>query len=162
VKGGTGTNALALGRPAAGKTGTATNDANETTAAWFTGYTPQVSTSVVYTSGKGNEALSGWLPDAFGSGYPTRTWTDAMKAIVGDLPVENFPPPANVDGDAPDQGHAPQPSTPASTSPSKTPKPSKSASAPASSPPPSESASTNPSQSSEPSTSSEPSSSVTP
>jgi len=162
VKAGTGTNALALGRPAAGKTGTATNDDNATTAAWFTGYTPQVSTSVVYTRGKGNEPLSGWLPDAFGSGYPTLTWTAAMKAIVADMPVEDFPPPAYVDGDAPTKGHAPEPSETVSTAPPKSAKPSKGPSQPPSSPPPSESASTEPSEPSDPSTSSEPSSSVTP
>ncbi|MES4889462.1 penicillin-binding transpeptidase domain-containing protein [Streptomyces sp. NPDC096012] len=42
VKNGTGTNAQALGRPAAGKTGT-TDDYKS---AWFIGYTPQLVTSV--------------------------------------------------------------------------------------------------------------------
>ncbi len=40
VKTGTGQNALALGRPAAGKTGTATNDKGDVSSSWFVGYTP--------------------------------------------------------------------------------------------------------------------------
>ena len=40
VKSGTGTAALALGRPAAGKTGTATNDKGNVSSSWFVGYTP--------------------------------------------------------------------------------------------------------------------------
>ncbi|NEE19978.1 penicillin-binding protein, partial [Streptomyces sp. SID7499] len=42
VEGGTGTAALAVGRPAAGKTGTAEEDR----AAWFAGYTPDLATVV--------------------------------------------------------------------------------------------------------------------
>ena len=46
VQHGTGTAALGLGRPAAGKTGTATNGLDQVDSAWFTGYTPQMATSV--------------------------------------------------------------------------------------------------------------------
>ena len=42
VQVGTGTAALALGRPAAGKTGTATNALDQVSSAWFIGYTPQL------------------------------------------------------------------------------------------------------------------------
>ena len=42
VKNGTGKNALALGRPAAGKTGTATNADGNVSSSWFVGYTPQL------------------------------------------------------------------------------------------------------------------------
>ena len=52
----------ALERPAAGKTGTATNGNDEVSSAWFAGYTPQLSTAVMYVRGKGNEQLEGWLP----------------------------------------------------------------------------------------------------
>jgi len=54
-QGGTGQAALALGRPAAGKTGTATNDKDAVSSAWFVGYTPQLSTAVMYVRGDGDE-----------------------------------------------------------------------------------------------------------
>ena len=51
---------LPLGRPAAGKTGTATNDDDEVSSAWFVGYTPQLATAVMYVRGDGDDALDGW------------------------------------------------------------------------------------------------------
>ena len=88
VKVGTGTAALGLGRPAAGKTGTATNEDDEVDSAWFTGYTPQLSTSVMYVRGKGNEQLDGWLPSYFGGDYPAETWTDIMQRDMDGVDVE--------------------------------------------------------------------------
>ena len=107
VQAGTGTAALGLDRPAAGKTGTATNAYDEVDSAWFTGYTPQLATSVMYVRGKGNEQLDGWLPSYFGGDYPADTWTAIMKRDMEGVEVEDFPPPANVDGEAPDDGHEP-------------------------------------------------------
>ena len=114
VQVGTGTEALGLDRPAAGKTGTATNDDNDVSSSWFTGYTPQLATSVMYVRGKGNEKLDDWLPTSsdgkqgyFGGNYPAKTWTAIMSRDMEDLPVEEFPPPAYVDGEAPDDGHQP-------------------------------------------------------
>ena len=148
VQSGTGTAALGLGRPAAGKTGTATNALDQVSSAWFIGYTPQLSTAVMYVRGKGNGELDGWLPEYFGGSYPARTWTTVMQADMEGLPVEQFPEPANLDGDAPDDGHEPYtpPPSPTNTprpSPSQTrsetPKPSKTpTSAPPTSTPPSE------------------------
>jgi membrane peptidoglycan carboxypeptidase len=107
VKSGTGQNAQALGRPAAGKTGTATNANGDVSSSWFVGYTPQVATAVMYVRGKGNEALNGFLPTYFGANYPTYTWRAIMSAVLDGLPSETFPPAANVDGQAPVTGHAP-------------------------------------------------------
>ena len=104
---GTGTAALGLGRPAAGKTGTATNDKDQVSSAWFTGYTPQLATSVMYVRGKGNEQLDGWLPSYFGGTYPAQTWTAVMERDMDGVDVEDFPEPAYVDGEAPDEGHQP-------------------------------------------------------
>jgi membrane peptidoglycan carboxypeptidase len=123
VQNGSGTAALELGRPAAGKTGTATNGEGAVSSAWFTGYTPQLSTSVMYVRGKGNEQLQGWLPEYFGGSYPAETWTAVMQRAMEGLPVEDFPPPANVDGDAPEEGHepyTPPPTTQAPPSPEPT------------------------------------------
>jgi membrane peptidoglycan carboxypeptidase len=107
VKSGTGQNAQALRRPAAGKTGTATNADGDVSSSWFVGYTPQVATAVMYVRGKGNEALNGFLPTYFGANYPTYTWRAVMSAVLDGQPSETFPPAANVDGEAPSTGHAP-------------------------------------------------------
>ena len=153
VKGGTGTAALALGRPAAGKTGTATapnanGDGTHVSSAWFVGYTPQAATAVMYIRGKGSDALDGWLPSYFGADYPARTWTAVMQGVMSGLPVQDFPPPAYVTGTPPNSDHAPvptkapappQPKKTKSAKPSKTPKPTKKAT-PTPPPPPSSSA----------------------
>ena len=107
VSNGTGQNALALGRPAAGKTGTATNSKDEVSSSWFVGYTPQLATAVMYVRGDGDDQLRDWLPSYFGADYPTRTWTDVMERALDGEPVEDFPEPAYVDGEAPEDGHAP-------------------------------------------------------
>ena len=107
VQSASGTAALALGRPAAGKTGTATNGDGEVSSAWFAGYTPQMATAVMYVRGKGNEQLEGWLPSYFGGAYPAETWTAIMTSIMEGLDIEEFPEPAYVDGDAPSEGHEP-------------------------------------------------------
>lgn len=125
VQAGTGRAALALGRPAAGKTGTATNDEGQVSSSWFVGYTPQLSTAVMYVRGDGDDQLDGWMPSYFGADYPTDTWLATMRRDLEGMPVEKFPPPAWVDGTAPSTGHAPVPTT--TPTPTKTgkPKPSK-------------------------------------
>lgn len=118
VQTGTGTAALGLGRPAAGKTGTATASSPDpavedyVSSAWFVGYTPQLATAVMYVRGKGQGQLDGWLPEYYGGSYPARTWTDVMGRALEGTEVEDFPEPAYVDGDAPEDGHAPAPPPP--------------------------------------------------
>jgi membrane peptidoglycan carboxypeptidase len=117
VKSGTGTAAAAVGRPAAGKTGTATAESRTggkdfTSAAWFVGYTPQLSTAVMYVRSGADgrpEPLDGYLDCEFGGCYPARTWAALMRDALEGEPVEGFPPPAYVDGEAPESGHAPKP-----------------------------------------------------
>lgn len=139
VKSGTGRAALALDRPVGGKTGTATNDDGDVSSAWFVGTTPQLSTAVMYVRGKGREALDGWMPSYFGADYPTDTWLAVMQRDLEGQEVLDFPPPAWVDGDAPDHEHEPVPTRePAPPKPKPTkkttkPKPTKSAEPP---PPP--------------------------
>ncbi len=130
VKAGTGRNALALDRPAAGKTGTATNARGDVSSSWFVGYTPQLSTAVMYVRGDGNDALNGYMPSYFGADYPTRTWTQAVRETLDGARVESFPPPANLPAKRSD--HAPAPTytprpTPTPTPPSRTPTPTTSA-----------------------------------
>jgi membrane peptidoglycan carboxypeptidase len=134
VQGGTGQNARALGRPAAGKTGTATRADGQVITSWFVGYTPQLSTAVMYVRGNGRQSLEGYLNPFYGATYPTRTWTSIMQGAVANLPVEQFPPPAYVDGTAPASGHAPlptyQPKPSRKPKPSNTPSPSRTPSTP--------------------------------
>ena len=59
VKTGSGTEARALGRPAAGKTGTAALRPDTTTSAWFVGYTPQLAAAVDFYKGTGRADLDG-------------------------------------------------------------------------------------------------------
>ncbi|MBJ7529730.1 MAG: penicillin-binding protein, partial [Nocardioides sp.] len=99
---GTGATASNLGRPAAGKTGTATNDDDEVSSAWFVGFTPQLSTAVMYVRGDGDDQLDGWLPSYFGSDYPTDTWLAVMQPLMEGREVEELADPVYVDGDAPD------------------------------------------------------------
>ena len=80
VQHGTGTNAQALGRPAAGKTGTATNDDGPRLLVVVRRATPRSSsTAVMYVRGDGNDQLDDGcaapVRPYFGADYPTETWT---------------------------------------------------------------------------------------
>src|SRR3954451_11234278 len=119
---GTGTNANVIGRPVAGKTGTATDDLGHVRSSWFVGYTPQLVTAVMYSRGNGNEPLDGYLDTYFGGEHPARTWAAVMqRALYGD-PILDFPSPAYLD--QPVEGHEPTPTY----TPTPTPTPSKSSS----------------------------------
>jgi penicillin-binding protein 1A len=88
IEHGTGT-AAAIGRPAAGKTGTAENYQD----AWFCGYVPQLATCVWVGYPKGEIPLlnvEGYA-QVFGGSLPARIWHDFMSAAVAGLPVQNFP-----------------------------------------------------------------------
>jgi membrane peptidoglycan carboxypeptidase len=88
VKFGTGTKALALNRPVAGKTGT-----HQDLTAWFSGCTPQIAASVLYFKGDGTKSLDGaaGMSTFFGGTYPAQTWTTFMKGALKGKPVEDFP-----------------------------------------------------------------------
>ena len=98
VLAGCGTEAQELGRPAAGKTGTATVSNGDVSSSWFTGFTPQLATSVMYVRGKGTGKLDGWLPASsdgrdgyFGGNYPAKTWTAIMTRDMEGVEEEDFP-----------------------------------------------------------------------
>ena len=126
VQNGTGAAAQALGRPAAGKTGTATGGADEhVSSSWFAGYTPQMATAVMYVRGDGDDQIDGWLPSYFGAVYPAQTWTGIMQRVMEGMDVEEFPAPAYVDGEAPSDGHEytppPSPTSTPTRAPTRTP-----------------------------------------
>ena len=121
VQNGTGQAALALGRPAAGKTGTATNDKDQVSSAWFAGYTPQLATAVMYVRGDGDNQLDGWLPSYFGAVYPAQTWTAIMRARHGRHGGRGLPGARVRRGRRPTDGH--EPYVPPATTTTSTPQP---------------------------------------
>jgi membrane peptidoglycan carboxypeptidase len=96
VNGGTGSAALALGRPAAGKTGTSQSNAS----AWFSAYTPNLAASVALFRDSASESLNGigGLTSVTGGTFPARIWTAFMRGALKDEPVIEFPQPANIGG----------------------------------------------------------------
>jgi membrane peptidoglycan carboxypeptidase len=102
----------ALGRPAAGKTGTS----QDSRSAWFSGFTPQLAASVgIYREIDGKiSSLSGLggRSNVTGGSFPVRIWTAFMKGALEGAKVEQFPPP--VYGGT-STNPAPPPSTPSST-----------------------------------------------
>jgi membrane peptidoglycan carboxypeptidase len=96
ITGGTGAAALALGRPAAGKTGTSQSNAS----AWFSAYTPQIAASVAFFRDNATQSLNGigGMTSVTGGSYPARIWTQFMKGALKGEPVMDFPAPANIGG----------------------------------------------------------------
>ena len=89
IEHGTGRRARALGRPAAGKTGTT----NKQVDAWFIGFTPQILTGV--WTGRDTPASMGRSETGAHAALPT--WLAAMKAFQKGLPVEDFIPPKGIE-----------------------------------------------------------------
>ncbi|BFV59158.1 transglycosylase domain-containing protein [Kitasatospora sp. CMC57] len=123
--GGTGYRAKELDRPAAGKTGT-TDDLKSV---WFSGYTPELVTSVALFGqepGSGKQVSldgTGGAAGAAGGNFPARIWTAYMAAALDGQPVTDFPEPAGRG-----RSSAEEPASTPSSTPSGTP------SAPASTP----------------------------
>lgn len=80
--------AAAIGRPAAGKTGT-TSDWRD---AWFVGYTPQLVTAVWI----GYDEDKTLPPGTTGGGYPARIWKEVMTAATRDLPAADWEMPPGL------------------------------------------------------------------
>ncbi len=89
---GTGAKAKAIGRPAAGKTGTSTDNKS----AWFAGFTPNLVTVVgLYQVGKDGSEVSitpfGGYSEITGGSVPADMWTEYMTEAVKDLPEVDLP-----------------------------------------------------------------------
>ena len=89
IQDGTGT-AAAIGRPAAGKTGTAESFED----AWFCGYVPQLATCVWVGYPQAEIPLVNveGFPEVFGGSIPALTWHDFMQAALTGVPERPFPP----------------------------------------------------------------------
>ncbi len=92
IAGGTGRRAE-IGRPAAGKTGTAQLNR----AAWFVGYTPQLATAVWigHSDGARTVRLPAW-GTMEGGELPARTWGRFMSAALEGEPELEFPEPGEL------------------------------------------------------------------
>ncbi|MFI5691423.1 transglycosylase domain-containing protein [Kribbella sp. NPDC051586] len=148
VTDGTGTGAKDLDRPVAGKTGTAGGVAVEdraenkkcdgckegsaTLTSWWSAYTPQLSTSVLYRAGASGESdLDPYSDDPafFGGNWPLKTWLAFMKAALDGVPTADFV--------APDADQVKDTTTPTFTPPTNTPTTTPTNTPPPSTPPPS-------------------------
>jgi membrane peptidoglycan carboxypeptidase len=118
VNAGTGTGAQALGRPAAGKTGTTTDNL----AAWFDGFTPQLCAAVGIYQGDGTKTIKvKHGPEVTGAGFPVDIWTAFMKGALKGQKVIDFPKRAGVgDSSVPTPTTAPT-TAPTTTAPTKAP-----------------------------------------
>ncbi|MGW7109907.1 transglycosylase domain-containing protein [Streptomyces xanthophaeus] len=125
VDNGTGTAALAAGRPAAGKTGTGELDRS----AWFAAYTPDLVTVVAMM---GQDPDTGTLQSLYGAlgearigggGYPARIWAAYTKAsLEGSDPLDfdlelqpgaaQLPPPPPSESETPRETPGERPPTP--------------------------------------------------
>ncbi len=80
-----------IGRPAAGKTGTT----NDSTAAWFVGYTPQLATAVWVgkstPAAMTNVVINGtYYTQVYGGTIPAAIWRSMMSGALAGVPVEDF------------------------------------------------------------------------
>ncbi|AVL99101.1 penicillin-binding protein [Gordonia iterans] len=89
-------------RPSAAKTGTAQlGDTGNNRYAWMVGYTPQLSTAVWVGTAKGDKPLRNYAgASIYGGGLPSQIWKAAMDQALAGQPIEDFPTPDPVGGQA--------------------------------------------------------------
>jgi penicillin-binding protein 1A len=84
-----------IGRPAAGKTGTAQNNKD----GWFVGYTPTLSTAVFMGYDPPPPGQENWRVKGVnltGGSFPARAWQRFMRAAVANVPITDFNEPAPI------------------------------------------------------------------
>ena len=141
VTSGTASASVDIGRPVAGKTGTA----QENVSSWFSGYTPQLATTVWlgYPVDAGPDDKKGTADDfvprmgfcsdpelcrpvhgieVTGGSFPAQIWDQFMEQAMAGFPVESFPVPADLP-DTVINSPPPPPPSPSETA-TPTPKPS--------------------------------------
>jgi membrane peptidoglycan carboxypeptidase len=90
--------AASIGRPAAGKTGT-TNDSK---AAWFIGFTPQLAAAVWVgkpkpTPMRGVRINGRYYKAVYGGSLPAPIWRQLMQGALAGVPVQQFATPPKLD-----------------------------------------------------------------
>lgn len=93
------------GRPSAVKTGTTQlgegGDANGNKDAWMIGFTPSLSTAVWVGTAEGKTRLRNASGvDVYGSGLPGDIWKATMDGALSGTPIEQFPKPEPIAGQA--------------------------------------------------------------
>jgi penicillin-binding protein 1A len=118
ITSGTGS-AAAIGRPAAGKTGTAQDYTN----AWFCGYVPQLAACVWVGYPRGNISMRdvGGFPAVYGGSIPALIWHRFMSVATDGMPVQPFQPPSLVEFPTPTPAPSSTPSPTPTPSPTQTP-----------------------------------------
>ena len=83
-----------IGRPAAGKTGTAQDFQN----AWFAGHTPDLATAVWMGYRDVNRKMTNvrGVGEVVGGSLPALIWASFMKAALSDIPPAEFPKPGEI------------------------------------------------------------------
>lgn len=93
--------ALAGGRPSASKTGTTQlGDTGMNKDAWMVGYTPSLSTAVWVGTADAGPITNSWGGSIYGSGLPSDIWKGTMDGALEGTPVESFPWPDPIGGQA--------------------------------------------------------------
>ncbi|WP_041451059.1 transglycosylase domain-containing protein [Hoyosella subflava] len=94
-------NSLAGGRPSAAKTGTTQlGNTGMNKDAWMVGYTPSLSTAVWVGTEQAQALTDRWGASVYGSTLPSRIWKRTMDSALDGTPVESFPWPAPIGGQA--------------------------------------------------------------
>ena len=108
---GTGVAAGGVGSPVAGKTGTTENSSD----AWFIGYTPKLTTALWMGYATSNRSMDGFrgLASVTGGSIPAMLWHDYMTAVVAHDPqyLGSFPAGYVLTGRMLNGGPAPGPTT---------------------------------------------------
>ncbi|MFI9537253.1 transglycosylase domain-containing protein [Nocardia fusca] len=92
---------LAGGRPSAAKTGTAQlGDTGENKDVWMVGYTPSLSTAVWVGTTDNSPLRNYGGAMIYGSGLASDIWKDTMDGALEGTPIEKFPKPAPIKGQA--------------------------------------------------------------
>jgi membrane peptidoglycan carboxypeptidase len=119
VQSGTGTAARLSDRPAAGKTGTM----DKSSAVWFVGYTPQLSTAVNMFRDDNKPVTVPGYGELYGGSLPAQIWRAFMTEAMAGKPVETFPEPTGYrswSDPFADEGEATPDPTPATPTPEAT------------------------------------------
>jgi membrane peptidoglycan carboxypeptidase len=111
VQVGTGRPALALNRPAAGKTGTT----NDNMSALFAGFTPELAAAVMLTKdGPDGQPTTlrgtGGMQTVYGASFPAHIWTEFMRGALEGTPITKLPtlPKGQPNGSRPSASASPR------------------------------------------------------